>query len=312
MLKTSEWVSLGHPDKIADYISCYLLDRYLEIDPFVRYAVEVQIKDNFVTLGGEISCKKGLFASNVVARFVREAVAEIGYTVQYQRKWGKANTICADDLDVVQHIGSQSADIACGIDADGWGDQGIFWGMAVNSPETDYMPKDWFVARQIGQRLYDTRSCGGLDIKTQVTLNDGVIEEVVIAIPQLQRHTKRDVADVVSDVCGENGYRELYINGTGKFVKHGSVADCGTTGRKLAIDFYGGNCKIGGGSPWTKDGTKADLTLNLLARFCALEHIKRYPELEEVYCSVSCRIGSSRIFITLFDKNNNEINKIVT
>ena len=306
MFKTSEWVSLGHPDKIADYISCYILDRYLEKDPFVRYALEVQIKDNFVTLGGEITSSH-TFDALAISNFVREAVSEIGYTRKYQQKWGKENTICADDIEVTQHIGKQSPDISCGVDNNGWGDQGIFWGMAVNSPETDYMPKDWYIAKKIGQLLYDDRTCGGLDIKTQVSMNNDVIEEIVIAVPQLPRHTKKNVENVVSCVCGRNGYRNLFINGTGKYIKHGPVGDCGTTGRKLAVDFYGGNCKIGGGSPWTKDGSKADLTLNMLARFCALEHIKLHPELEEVYCSISCRIGSDRIYISLFDKNNNEI-----
>ena len=93
MRKTSEWVSLGHPDKVADYISCYLLDRYLEKDPNTRFAVEVQIKDNFVTLGGEITCTSN-YSSEEIAEFVRTAVKEIGYTAEYQRWWGKENTIC--------------------------------------------------------------------------------------------------------------------------------------------------------------------------------------------------------------------------
>ena len=306
MLRTSEWVSLGHPDKIADYISCYILDRYLEKDPFVRFALEVQIKNSHVSLGGEITSKH-VFEPETISAFVREAVSEIGYTKQYQRKWGKDNAICADELEVSQYIGLQSADIAQGVNNNGWGDQGIFHGMAVNTPETDYMPKDWFIAKQIGQRLYDNRTCGGLDIKTQVTMMDDAIEEIVIAIPQMQRHSQQDIKNVVSNILGKNGYRNLHINGTGRYVTHGPVGDCGTTGRKLAVDFYGGNCKIGGGNPWGKDATKADLTLNMLARFCALEYIKQHPYLDEVYCSISCRIGSERIVISLFDKHNNEI-----
>ena len=271
MLRTSEWVSLGHADKIADYISCYILDRYLEKDPFVRFALEVQIKNSHVSLGGEITSKH-VFEPETISAFVREAVSEIGYTKQYQRKWGKDNAICADELEVSQYIGLQSADIAQGVNNNGWGDQGIFHGMAVNTPETDYMPKDWFIAKQIGQRLYDNRTCGGLDIKTQVTMMDDAIEEIVIAIPQMQRHSQQDIKNVVSNILGKNGYRNLHINGTGRYVTHGPVGDCGTTGRKLAVDFYGGNCKIGGGNPWGKDATKADLTLNMLARFCALEY----------------------------------------
>ena len=104
MLSTSEWVSLGHPDKVADYISSYLLDRHLEIDPDTRFAVEVQIKSEYVTLGGEITTKAE-FADHEIAELVRAAVREVGYTRAYQERWGLENTICAatrdrqDDLD---------------------------------------------------------------------------------------------------------------------------------------------------------------------------------------------------------------------
>jgi S-adenosylmethionine synthetase len=113
--------------------------------------------------------------------------------------------------------------------------------------------------------LYATRYAG-IDIKTQVTLKDDRIDEIVVAIPMNHRHFDADIANAVAFCCDGSREYKLHINGTGKFVKHGPVGDCGITGRKLAVDFYGGNCKIGGGSPWTKDGTKADLSLNLLAR----------------------------------------------
>ena len=121
MYKTSEWVSLGHPDKMADFISCYLLDRYLEQDPMTRYALEVMIKDNIVTLGGEIT-SKAQYSPEDIAAFVRIAVNQVGYTKAYQRFWGKENTICGDDIEVMQHIGRQSPDIAQGVDKLGWGD----------------------------------------------------------------------------------------------------------------------------------------------------------------------------------------------
>ena len=247
MHKTSEWVSVGHPDKLADFISSYILDRYIERDPRTRYALEVQIKDNFVTLGGEITSMAD-FTPEQIAEFARAAVNQVGYTAAYQKRFGRENTICGDDLIVTQHIGRQSPDIAQGVDADGWGDQGIFHGMAVNSPETHYMPRDWWLARKIGKHLYDTRYAG-LDIKTQVTLKDDEIEEVVVAIPMTEKHYGYDVANAVAFCCGGSRDYRLIINGTGKFLKHGPVGDCGTTGRKLAVDFYGGNCRIGGGSP---------------------------------------------------------------
>jgi len=305
MYKTSEWVSLGHPDKMADYISCFILDRFLEKDPMTRYALEVMIKDNIVTLGGEIT-STAQYSAEDIAAFVRIAVNQIGYTRAYQLFWGEENAISGNNVLVAEHISQQSPDIARGVNKSGWGDQGIFWGMATNTPETDYMPKDWWLARKIGLHLYATRYAG-IDIKTQVTMKDDRIDEIVVAIPMNHRHFDADIANAVAFCC--DGIREykLHINGTGKFVKHGPVGDCGITGRKLAVDFYGGNCKIGGGSPWTKDGTKADLSLNLLARARALSYIKEHPECPEVFCAISCRIGSPEILVVFTDRQGNEL-----
>lgn len=310
MHSTSEYVSLGHPDKVADYISCYILDRYLERDPNTRFALEVQIKDEFVTLGGEITSKADFTAAEII-KFARNAVNEVGYTAAYQKRWGIGNTICGDELDVALHIGRQSPDIAQGVDASGWGDQGIFHGMAVNSQDTDYMPSDWYLAKKIGKHLYDIRYAG-LDIKTQVTMLNGKPEEIVVAIPMLDKHSEQDIANAVQWCCDGRKDYKLTVNGTGKFVKHGPIGDCGTTGRKLAVDFYGGNCVIGGGSPWTKDGTKADLSLNMLARKLAVEYVKCHPELGEVYCSISCCIGSPEVLIVITDKFRNELSSTKT
>lgn len=304
MIKTSEWVSIGHPDKVADYISCYLLDRYLERDPRTRFAVEVQIKGDFVTLGGEVTSEVD-FSTQDISRFVRNAIADIGYTREYQEVWGRENTICADDILVSSHIGNQSPDIAQGVDADGWGDQGIFWGMAINNPETEYMPEDWFLARKIGRNLYSD-GVVGVDIKTQVTMNNGKPEEIIVAAPSRLEYAEGYIADVVKCCCDGSSKYNLVINGTGHYLQHGPIADCGTTGRKLAVDFYGGNCRIGGGSPWTKDGTKADLALNLMARLCALEECQR-TGLPEVHCAISCRIGSPEVLITFLDNHMNEL-----
>ena len=245
MFKTSEWVSPGHPDKVADYISSFLLDRYLEKDPMTRYAVEVQIKNKFVTLGGEVT-SEAIFGLSEIADFVKQAVNAIGYTKDYQSIWGDENTICGDELFVKAYISQQSPDIAQGVKKSGWGDQGIFWGMAVNSPGTDFMPKDWCLARKIGKHLYDIRYAG-IDIKTQVTMGGDKINEVVVAIPMTRKHYDYDVANIVAFCCDGCRDYDLTINGTGRYIQHGPIADCGTTGRKLAVDFYGGNCRIGGG-----------------------------------------------------------------
>ena len=293
MLHFSEYVSIGHPDKIADYISEYLLDRYIERDIHTKYAVEVQIKDTYVTLGGEVSSKV-YFSDDLIESFVRKAVNEIGYTKEYQDKWGKENTICGDDLIVINHIGQQSPEIAQGVwNYKGWGDQGIFYGYAEPYPEYNYMPVDHSLAKRICKGLFESK-IGGLDIKTQVVMDKTIVKEIIAAIPLLDEAKVLEVDKLIRDIVP--GDYPTVINGTGSYKQHSSIADCGTTGRKLAVDFYGGNCKIGGGSPWTKDGSKADLSLNLLARKFAKNICKETGK--KVETSIACCIGKSEIIVT--------------
>lgn len=301
-MRTSEYVGLGHPDKVADYISEYLLDRYIEKDKNTRYALEVQIKDHYVTLGGEITSSHK-FSSSEIKEIVKSAVDSIGYTKEYQDFWGKDATICGDVLDVVCHISHQSLDISQGVDRDGWGDQGIFWGYAENGPEHNHMPKDHALARELAKELFDTK-IGGLDIKTQITLNDKEqVCYVVVAIPTKNREQRASVAELVE--AWVNKYEvsddlKIIINGTGEYVVHSSIGDCGTTGRKLTVDFYGGNSIIGGGSPWTKDGTKADLTLNLMARKIAKANlIHNKDKVYRVRTSLAACIGRSDVLVTV-------------
>lgn len=301
MIRFSEYVSLGHPDKIADYISQYLLDRYIERDPDTRYAVEVQIKDFTVTLGGEVS-SKAYFTLDDITRYVRQAVCEIGYTRAYMERWGAENTICGDLLDVHCNIHQQSADIAQGVDRRGWGDQGIFFGMAAYDRQTCGMPYDHTLAKRLCKVLFDS-GIGGLDIKTQIVTDDNRVRKVIVAIPLLPDTSVRTVKHFIkSRLRGLHGY-ELVINGTGRYVQHSTIADCGTTGRKLAVDFYGGNCKIGGGSPWTKDSSKADLTLNLAARRLAKNYAMENQC--DVYVALACCIGKSKVDVSIRDKADN-------
>lgn len=299
MIKFSEFVSLGHPDKTADYISQYLLDRYIEQDPATRYAVEVQIKDHVVTLGGEVS-SKCIFNEQEIAKHVRDAVCEIGYNGLYAAEWGHENTICGDFLKVNSLISQQSQDIAQGLT--GWGDQGIFFGMAEYRPETNFMPLDHTIAKRLCKELFDS-GIGGLDIKTQVVMEDDTVRKVIVAIPLLSEADTVKVERFVR-ACLSGDY-ELIVNGTGRYVKHSTIADCGTTGRKLAVDFYGGNCIIGGGSPWTKDASKADLTLNLFARDMALRFAQRLRK--DIFVSLACCIGKQDVNVVIRDREGNLI-----
>ena len=168
-------------------------------------------------------------------------------------------------------IGLQSPDINRGIQNNGWGDQGVFVGYACRG--VGMISRELYLARKINNALYNNarRSDNlGLDIKTQVTIDDNdEIDTVVVAIPMLHP------VDLSEFIVKELGGRpkKLIINGTGVYQYHSSVADCGVTGRKLACDFYSVTCPIGGGAPWTKDATKADLTLNLYARQLAIESL---------------------------------------
>ena len=303
MLKTSEWVALGHPDKMADYISQCLLDRYIERDPKTRFAVEVMVKGNKAFLGGEVTSWANL-GKERIEEIVRQAVEQVGYSAEYAEEWGRENCPCADSIEVFQEITSQSPDIAKGVDSDGWGDQGIFWGMATPDEETEYMPKDIYLARKLGTSLYESCRCG-IDIKTQVTVESktGEVAEVVVAAPEKEEE-EGFLLETAQRVCGCDA-ANIHVNGTGRYVRHGSVADCGVTGRKLAVDFYGGNSPIGGGAPWTKDGTKADLSLNLLARDIAITEAIEADEARRV--ALSCRIGSPEITAVLMDGAYNEL-----
>lgn len=309
-MKISEYVSTGHPDKVADYISEYILDWYLAVDPAVRYAVEVQIKDNHVTLGGEITTSYDDGEPNYTV-LVKNALAEIGYTQEYCDKWGTENTINPSLLTVQAHISKQSPDIAQGVNNDGWGDQGIFWGMACRGPNN--LPADYFLAQELCETLYgDARYNGfpwGLDIKTQIVMDDNDnLLKVIVAAPCQDADTEHDLRETVKEWVAEmelNRKAEIIINGTGAYVKHASVGDCGTTGRKLVVDFYGGNCRIGGGCPWTKDPTKADLTLNLYARVLAKQALDEYPDIQTAYVSIGCCIGRPEIDVTIYDEKHN-------
>lgn len=286
MKKTAEAVSLGHPDKMADYISSYILDRMIAQDEQVKYAVEVMIKDNTVVLGGEI---KGNVSLTKINDYVLDALAEVGYDDFYSRRWGKY-AIDPAKIKVVNLIGQQSADISRGVEQNGWGDQGVFVGYACQG--ADHISREQYLARKLCKALYDYALQNihlGIDIKTQITLNelDGV-ETVIVAIPMLK---DIDLTTFIIMALGEEP-ENIVVNGTGTYKYHSSVADCGVTGRKLACDFYGTSAPIGGGSPWTKDGSKADVTLNIYARRLALQYLE---DNDECFVYLSSCIGQAKL-----------------
>ena len=304
MTHTSEWVSPGHPDKLADFITSYILDRHLERDPLARYAVECLVKDNRVVLAGEVSSSAG-FSDSELADFARAAVRQVGYTRDYASRWGKGDTICADDLEVEVLIGRQSPDIAAGVNGGGWGDQGIFWGMATSTGSFDHLPVDYWLARDIGRRIVKS-GVGGIDVKTLVSVgDDGHVEEIFAAVPLLGEDTA-PVRALIYDSLPPSHAAKVIVNGAGMFRAHGPVADCGVTGRKLAVDFYGGNCRVGGGSPWGKDASKADVTLNVHARHVALTALGGL-KVPTAYAALSCCIGRPEVRVRLLGADHAEL-----
>ena len=284
MIKTAEAVSLGHPDKTADYISSYILDRLIEQDKNVRYAVEVMIKDNIVVLGGEV---KGNVSLAKVNDYVLDALAEIGYDAYYSVRWHD-NAIEPSKIQVINFIGQQSADIAAGVEQDGWGDQGIFVGYACQG--VGNISREQYLANKLCRALYEYALQNihlGIDIKTQITLNElSGVDTVIVAIPMLK---EVDLTTFIIRALGEEP-ENIIVNGTGTYKRHSSIADCGVTGRKLACDFYSASAPVGGGSPWTKDGSKADVTLNIYARKLALDYLK---DNDECFVYLSSCIGRS-------------------
>lgn len=286
MKKTAEAVSLGHPDKSSDFISSFILDRLIEQDIHTRYALEIMLKDNTVVCGGEIATNANLDNLN---NWIRDALAQIGYDTEYSRIWGDY-AINLNKLNVINLIGRQSIDINRGVEQNGWGDQGVFVGYACKG--ADNINPELYLARKLNSALYKYAKSNlnlGLDIKTQITLNDdGDIDTAIVAIPMLQ---DTDLTDFVRQTLKQKT-NNIIINGTGRYTFHGSIADCGITGRKLACDFYSTAAPIGGGSPWTKDASKADLTLNLYARKLALQYL---GDNDECFVYLSSCIGRSEL-----------------
>jgi S-adenosylmethionine synthetase len=270
-LFTSESVSEGHPDKVADRISDTVVDAYLGADPFARVACETLVTTNRIVLAGETRGPDSISAEHL-AELAREAVKDIGYD-QAGFSWRNA------EIDVYLH--AQSADIAVGVDAagnkdEGAGDQGIMFGYACTETEA-LMPAPIYYSHLILRRISELRRAGdaqaaGLqpDAKSQVTLKyiDGKpvgATSVVLSIQHDEGMSQSAIREKIRPIISAalpDGWmppdEELYVNPTGNFVIGGPDGDCGLTGRKIIVDTYGGAAPHGGGAFSGKDPTKVD------------------------------------------------------
>jgi len=274
-LFTSESVTEGHPDKIADQISDAVLDALLAQDPYSRVACETLVTTGLAFIAGEITTK----AYADLPTIVRETIKGVGYT---RAKYGFDYETCA----VISAIHEQSPDIAQGVDPGGAGDQGLMFGYSCNETE-ELMPLPIMLAHKLTRRLTQVRREEVLDYlrpdgKSQVTVEyDGDkpvrVEAVIISaqhsdLVKIETIREDIVEKVIHAVIPSSLLDErtkYYINPTGRFVVGGPQGDCGLTGRKIIVDTYGGVGSHGGGAFSGKDPTKVDRSASYMARHIA-------------------------------------------
>jgi S-adenosylmethionine synthetase len=272
---TSESVTEGHPDKIADQVSDAVLDAVLAADPTGRVACETLVTTGICIVAGEITTKTYVD----VPKLVRSVIDGIGYN---DAAFGFDSKTCA----VVNMIQSQSPDIAMGVDTGGAGDQGLMFGYACNETE-ELMPLPISLAHKLVRRLSESRRSKELtylrpDGKSQVSVEyvDGKptrIEAVVISTQhgedvtqeQLVADIKKFIIDPVIPANMVDSHTKFHINPTGRFVIGGPHGDTGLTGRKIIVDTYGGMGRHGGGAFSGKDPTKVDRSACYMARYVA-------------------------------------------
>ncbi len=274
-LFTSESVTEGHPDKIADQISDAILDAVLADDPEGRVACETLVTTGLAFIAGEITTKTYVDFPAVV----RETIKGIGYT---RAKFGFDYETCA----VISSIDPQSPDIAMGVNTGGAGDQGLMFGFACRETEV-LMPLPIMLAHRLTMRLSEARRTGELewlrpDGKSQVTVEyEGSVPRRVDAVVvscqhsdtvptrELREEVREKIIDHVIPVEMIDDETRFYINPTGRFVTGGPQGDCGVTGRKIIVDTYGGVGSHGGGAFSGKDPTKVDRSASYMARHVA-------------------------------------------
>jgi S-adenosylmethionine synthetase len=272
---TSESVTEGHPDKMADQISDSVLDAVLKDDPTGRVACEVLITTGLCVVAGEITTKS-VFD---VPRLVRSVIDDIGYN---NALWGFDSNTCG----IINTIQTQSPDIAMGVDTGGAGDQGLMFGFACDETE-ELMPLPIMLAHKLVRQLSEIRRAGKLyflrpDGKSQVSVEyvgnkpkriDAVVistqHDDKVSTEELRAEVKKHIIDPVIPSSMVDSGTKFHINPTGRFVIGGPHGDTGLTGRKIIVDTYGGMGRHGGGAFSGKDPTKVDRSACYMARYVA-------------------------------------------
>jgi len=306
-LFTSESVTEGHPDKIADLVSDAILDAILKQDPKARVACETLVTTGLAVVAGEITTT----ATVNYKQIIRDTIHEIGYN---DASYGYDANTCS----VIDAIGTQSPDISQGVDTGGAGDQGLMFGFACNeTPEL--MPMPIQMAHNLTRKLSEVRRDGTIpylrpDGKTQVSIEyrDGRpfrVEAVVVStqtddVPIEQIRTdimEKVIKPTISpDLLDEN--TKYHINPTGRFVVGGPMGDAGVTGRKIIVDTYGGYAPHGGGAFSGKDPTKVDRSAAYMARYIA-KNIVAAGLADKVTVQLAYAIGVAEPVSVLVDTN---------
>ena len=295
-LFTSESVSEGHPDKIADAISDTVLDLVMaKQDSALRCACETLVTTNRVVIAGEY---KGVLQSEDVDIAVRDVIKEIGYE-QSGFDWRT--------VEITNLLHGQSADIALGTDSFGAGDQGLMFGYACNET-ANYMPAAIYWSHRIVEQLTQVRKTQvvdwlGPDAKSQVTFeyhDDGTPVRIAKIVCSTQHsdlvdidHVRLTVKNIILGILPTkyiDNSTEFYINPTGRFVIGGPDGDTGLTGRKIIVDTYGGSCPHGGGAFSGKDPTKVDRSAAYMMRYLA-KNIVASGQATRATCQISYAIG---------------------
>ncbi len=298
---TTESVTSGHPDKVCDQISDAILDECLAGDPTSRVAVETFGSHGTLMIGGEVRTKARVEYADVA----RKVYEDIGYT---------------EALEILEHVATQSGDIAMGVDTGGAGDQGIMYGYATDETK-EFLPLGVVYAHALARRLEKLRRDKTLpwakpDGKTQVTIESGKVATALTSTQHAEDTSQEEIREglikhLFTPVLGDLSGIEILVNPTGRFVTGGFESDAGLTGRKIMVDTYGGLVPHGGGAFSGKDPTKVDRSAAYMARFAA-KNLVANGYGKKVLVTVAYAIGRAEpVMVEAFDDSGKNLSDIV-